>query len=78
MHGLGRDKEAVAHYEEALRARPDFDRAHFNLATVLDDQGRIEEAITQWKEIVARGGEATLLRLNAWRKDSVPIVDLRK
>ena len=50
MHGLGRDKEAVAHYEEALRARPDFDRAHFNLATVLDDQGRIEEAVAHYEQ----------------------------
>ncbi|MDP7637080.1 MAG: glycoside hydrolase family 32 protein [Phycisphaerae bacterium] len=28
--------------------------------------------------LVARGGEATVLRLDAWRKDPVPIADLRK
>ena len=36
--------EAIAHYSEALRIKPDYAIAHHNLGLVLVQQGKIEEA----------------------------------
>ena len=41
----GRTEEAIDHYLQALRIKPDDVGAHNNLANDLDKQGRIEEAV---------------------------------
>jgi tetratricopeptide (TPR) repeat protein len=45
----GRHDEAVACLKEALRLRPDFDRAHNNLGIVLFCQGRYEGALESYE-----------------------------
>ena len=42
--------EAITHYMEALRLRPDYVSAHNNLGITLADQGRVDEAIHQFSE----------------------------
>jgi len=52
-HALAREGmigEAVAHYAEALRLKPDYAEAHNNLGSALADQGRTLEAIAHYAE----------------------------
>jgi tetratricopeptide (TPR) repeat protein len=46
----GAIKEAVTHYEEALRCNPDFPEAHLNLGAALLRLGRTQEAIEHLQE----------------------------
>ena len=46
----GRVAEAIAHYSEAVRIRPDYTNAHNKLGVALADQGRIGEAIIHYTE----------------------------
>jgi tetratricopeptide (TPR) repeat protein len=48
--GQGKTQEAVAHYAEALRIKPDFIRAHNNLGLVLAGQGKTQEAVAHYTE----------------------------
>ncbi|MCX5658206.1 MAG: tetratricopeptide repeat protein [Planctomycetota bacterium] len=41
---LGRHDEAIAHYEAALRHKPDYDEAHNNLAVALARRGQTQQA----------------------------------
>jgi tetratricopeptide (TPR) repeat protein len=41
----GRQSEAISHFEAALRIRPDYPDAHFNLGMALANAGRYTEAI---------------------------------
>ena len=45
--------EAIDHLQEATRLRPDYADAYFNLGSVLFQQGRIDDAITQWRKALA-------------------------
>ena len=47
---LGRVPEAVAHYEQALRLKPDYALAHLNLARALARLDRYPEAIRHYEE----------------------------
>jgi tetratricopeptide (TPR) repeat protein len=42
----GRFEDAIRHYSEALRIKPDYAEVHNNMCTVLYNQGRIQEAFT--------------------------------
>ena len=46
---LGRVPEAAAHYEQALRLRPDYGLAHLNLARALVRLDRYPEAIRHYE-----------------------------
>jgi Flp pilus assembly protein TadD len=46
----GRVEEAIAHYSEALRIKPDYPDAHNNVGVALAEQGRVEEAIAHYSE----------------------------
>ena len=48
----GRLDEAIQHYTEALRIRPDYPEAHNNLGPALAGQGNLEEAIAHFSEAV--------------------------
>ena len=44
----GRAEEAIEHYLQALRIKPDHYKAHYNMGVALDKQGRTEEAIERY------------------------------
>jgi len=46
----GHSAEAIGHYVEALRLKPDFAEAHNNLGLALEDQGKLAEAISHYGE----------------------------
>jgi tetratricopeptide (TPR) repeat protein len=46
----GRLDEAIIHYTEALRIKPDFADAHYNFGVALAQQGKLDEAITYFTE----------------------------
>ena len=50
MLGLGKAPEAIEHYEQALRIRPDFAEAHYNLGVALERVGRPQEAIGHYEQ----------------------------
>ncbi len=47
-----RPEEAIGHYKEALEIRPGFSEAKVNLANVYLDQGRYDEAITLYEQVL--------------------------
>ncbi len=47
---LGRGPEAIGHYEQALRIKPDYAMAHNNLGTVYLQEGRVTEAIAHFEQ----------------------------
>jgi spermidine synthase len=49
LAGRGRREEAVAHYQQALQAKPDFVVARRGLAETLSALGRWEEAASQYE-----------------------------
>jgi protein O-mannosyl-transferase len=50
LYRQGRLEEAVAHYHEALRIKPDHPLARPNLAVALTKLGRLDEAVAQYRE----------------------------
>jgi tetratricopeptide (TPR) repeat protein len=50
---LNRNAEAIGQYELALRSRPDYASARFNLATALAKSGRIDEAVKNLRQVLA-------------------------
>ena len=46
----GKLDNAIAHYSEALRIKPDYANAHNNLGAALADRGKTEEAIAHYSE----------------------------
>jgi spermidine synthase len=46
----GRIAEAIAHYEQALRSKPDYAEAHYNLGVALVRLGRLPEAMGHWEQ----------------------------
>ena len=46
----GRLNEAVDHYRNAMRLRPDYGDPYLNLGNVLFQQGRMRDAIAQWQK----------------------------
>src|SRR5262245_66186716 len=52
LESAGKVKEAIAHYQEALRARPDAVTAHNNLGAALQAAGDTEAAINHYRQAV--------------------------
>ncbi len=50
LAGRGRVDEAIDHYLEALKIKPDYELAHSNLGVVLAGCGRVDEAIAHYHE----------------------------
>ncbi len=57
-----RKSEAIAEFEEALRANPGFVDAHVNFGGLLAETGRGEEAIGHWREVLEYRPERTDVR----------------
>jgi tetratricopeptide (TPR) repeat protein len=47
---VGRIQDAIGHYELALRLKPDFAEAQYNLAVALEQAGRVQEAIGHYQQ----------------------------
>jgi tetratricopeptide (TPR) repeat protein len=47
---MGKLPEAVAQYEHAVRIKPDYVEAHFNLGLALEKLGRTSEAIEHYQQ----------------------------
>lgn len=48
----GNRAEAAAHYQQSLKAKPDYASAHNNLGLVLAEQGMTEQAVFHFNEVV--------------------------
>jgi tetratricopeptide (TPR) repeat protein len=48
--GQGRPQEAIGHYEQAVRIKPDSAEAHNNLGNALLQAGKVQEAIQQYEQ----------------------------
>jgi tetratricopeptide (TPR) repeat protein/SAM-dependent methyltransferase len=52
LQALGRSNEAVGHYQEATRLKPDYVEAHTNLGNVLKEIGRYGDAAACYERVV--------------------------
>jgi len=52
LANAGRVPEAIAHYEDAIRLKPDYLDAHYNLGNALATAGRAPEAIAEYEEVL--------------------------
>jgi tetratricopeptide (TPR) repeat protein len=43
-------QDAIGHYEQALRIKPDYAHAHYNLGVALEKLGRTQEAIQHYEQ----------------------------
>jgi len=48
----GRLPEAIEHLQQALRIKPDFAEAHYQLGVGLEQVGRVQEALGHYEEAV--------------------------
>jgi Flp pilus assembly protein TadD len=46
----GREREALEHYEQALRIKPDYALAHYDLGLMLWRAGKTREAVEHWEQ----------------------------
>ena len=46
----GKVSDAIGHYEQALRIRPDYVEAHCNLGVALMQIGRVQDAIGHYEK----------------------------
>ncbi|HYD79468.1 MAG TPA: class I SAM-dependent methyltransferase [Paucimonas sp.] len=53
LNDAGDRAAAEQSYRAALAVKPDFIEAHLNLGTLLEQQGRIDEALAQWRRVPA-------------------------
>ena len=60
----GRSDEAIKHYEEAVRLKPDYAIGHTNLAAALRNSGRVSEAIGHYEEAVRLKPDRAEFRTN--------------
>ena len=76
---LGRGTEAIARFEAALRAKPDFPEPCFNLANTLAQAGRTAEALTHYDfylrmkpdDVEARSNYAATLQITRRFDDAI-------
>jgi tetratricopeptide (TPR) repeat protein len=59
---MGKLPEAVAQYEQALRIKPDYVDAHFNLGLALEKLGRTPEAIEHYQQALKLRPDFTPVR----------------
>ena len=59
-----RVREAIGHYEQALRIKPDYVEAHNNLGIALQQLGRVQEAIEQYARALQLEPEDAVAQYN--------------
>jgi tetratricopeptide (TPR) repeat protein len=65
LAGQGRDQEALAHYEEAVRLMPENVNLHFNYGNALRRLRRFDEAARQYDEAARRAPDDAEIRFAA-------------
>ncbi len=50
MYQIGQREEAIEHFQQALRIRPDYAEAHYNLGLAFTQLGRIDQAIAHYQQ----------------------------
>ena len=50
----GKLPEAMVHYQEAVRLKPDFAEAHFRLGNASREQGHLAAALEQYQDSLPR------------------------
>ncbi len=50
LYNQGRTAEAIEHYLQALRIKPDYEKAYNNMGVTMEKQGRIKEAVEHYLE----------------------------
>jgi len=67
LESLGRSDEAIAHFQEAVRIKPDWGDALELLAADLGKQGRSEEAVARYRDALRlRPNKMEVLNNLAW------------
>jgi tetratricopeptide (TPR) repeat protein/SAM-dependent methyltransferase len=52
LQALGRSNEAVGHYQQATKLKPDYVEAHTNLGNALKDVGRYDDAAASYERVI--------------------------
>ncbi|HPL64066.1 MAG TPA: tetratricopeptide repeat protein [Syntrophales bacterium] len=52
LASTGKDDEALAHYGEALRIKPDDADTHYNIGNILARRGQTDEAVSHYREAI--------------------------
>ena len=77
LGGLGRTAQADAAYRQAVALQPNFPHARLNLGHLLERAGQPEEALAQWRAVLASGA-ALDLRVHAWNNLGRLLESLRR
>ena len=77
LGALNRSAEAEAAYRQALDYQPNFPHARLNLGHLLERANQPEDAMAQWRAVLA-GGAATELRVHAWNNLGRLLESLRR
>jgi len=64
LDDAGRRADAVAHYREALRIRPDFPHAHYDLGVMAEAEGRDAEAMSEYRAALAANPDFAAAHFN--------------
>ena len=62
----GRIKEAEASYAQAIKQKPDYAEAHYNLGVLLQEEERLDEAETSYNHALALKPDFTDALQNRW------------
>ncbi len=64
LEAMGRRKEAMWHYQEGVRIKPQSPQGYNNLANVLDDLGRFDEAVAAYEQALRLRPNVALVHNN--------------
>jgi tetratricopeptide (TPR) repeat protein len=60
----GHRAEALAHYREAIRIRPDFPHAHYGLGVTWEEEHRLDDAIAEYRAALRANPDFTAAHFN--------------
>jgi tetratricopeptide (TPR) repeat protein len=61
---VGREEEAIAHFQKALELKPDFAEAHNNLGNFLFQNGNVDEAMARYQKALEIRPDYAMARYN--------------
>jgi len=77
LGGLNRNADAEAAYRQAVALQPNFPHARLNLGHLLERAGQPDQALAQWRAVLASGAAADL-RVHAWNNLGRLLESLRR